>query len=100
MTIALPSQQVAVSADRTRALLRCGQIAGPVYLVAGFAQALTRDGFSLKRHPFSFLSLGENGWIQVLNFVVCGALFIAGAIGAKRVLRSGRGRTWGPLLIG
>src|SRR5947208_15159971 len=101
MTIALPSQNVAVSGtDRVRALLRCGQVAGPVYLIAGYAQALTRDGFSLKRHPFSFLSLGDLGWIQVLNFVLSGVLFIAGAIGANRALRTGRGRTWGPLLIG
>jgi Protein of unknown function (DUF998) len=66
----------------------------------GFAQALTREGFDLARHPFSFLSLGELGWLQIANFVVAGLLFLAAAAGIRRVLRGGRGGTWGPLLIG
>lgn len=85
--------------NATRTLLRGGVLAGPLYLVVGYAQAVTRDGFDLTRHPFSFLSLGALGWIQIANFVVCGLLFIAGAAGARRVLRGTRGGTWGPLLI-
>ncbi len=78
----------------------CGVLADPLYLVVGFAQALTRDGFDLTRHPFSALSLGDLGWIQIANFVVCGLLFVAAAIGIRRALREARGGTWGALLIG
>jgi Protein of unknown function (DUF998) len=46
------------------------------------------------------LSNGDLGWIQVANFLVCGALSIAAAIGMRRALRTSRGRTWGPILIG
>ena len=55
-------------------------------------QAFTRDGFDLRRHPISLLSLGEFGWIQVANFVVCGAAFIGGR--AATLLRRARGAAW------
>jgi hypothetical protein len=64
------------------------------------AQAYTRVGFDLHRHPFSLLSLGDLGWLQITNFVVSGLLFTARAVGMRRVLRGRRGGTWGPLLIG
>jgi hypothetical protein len=44
--------------------------------VVSYAQALTRDGFDLTRNAFSFLSLGDLGWIQITIFVVCGLLFV------------------------
>lgn len=83
----------------TRALLRAGILAGPLYLIVGYAQAFTRDGFDLRRHALSQLANGGMGWIQTLNFVVAGSLVIAGAIGVRRVLRGTRGGTWGPLLF-
>ena len=84
---------------RTQHLLAGGIVAGPLFLATSLTQAFTRDGFDLRRHPISLLSLGELGWIQVANFVICGALFLAGAVGLRRRLRSGRGRTWAPRLV-
>ncbi|MFE9743647.1 DUF998 domain-containing protein [Saccharothrix saharensis] len=81
----------------TGLLLGCGVLAGPLYLVTGFAQAFTREGFDLTRHPFSFLSLGEGGWLQIANFVLCGLLFLAAAIGLRR---TGRVGPVVPVLIG
>lgn len=83
----------------TRQLLACGVVAGPLYLVVGFSQALTRAGFDLRRHAFSHLSLGDFGWIQIANFVASGLLVVAAAAGLRRVLHPGRGGTWGPLLV-
>lgn len=83
--------------DTTKLLLGCGVLAGPLYLVTGFAQAFTREGFDLSRHPFSFLSLGEGGWLQIANFVLCGLLFLAAAIGLRR---TGTVGTAVPVLIG
>ena len=82
-----------------RALLRAGAIAGPLYLVVGYAQAFTREGFDLSRHALSQLANGDRGWIQTLNFAVSGLLVIAGAIGVRQVLRGTRGGTWGPILL-
>ena len=53
-----------------RKLLGCGIIAGPLFVVASLAQAFTRTGFDLGRHPISLLSLGSLGWVHVANFVV------------------------------
>jgi hypothetical protein len=39
-------------------------------------------------------------WLQIANFIVSGALFVACAVGLRRALRSGRGGKWGPRLIG
>jgi hypothetical membrane protein len=95
-----PSGSSAATTKRTRALLACGVVAGPLFLAVALLQALTRDGFDLGRHPLSLLSLGESGWIQIANFVVAGLLSVAFAVGLRRVLHPGRGGTWGPLLVG
>ncbi|MFZ0214896.1 MAG: DUF998 domain-containing protein [Candidatus Dormiibacterota bacterium] len=84
----------------TRALLIAGAAAGPFYVVVAVAQGLTRPGFDLTRHDVSLLSNGSLGWIQIANFLVTGLLVIAGAIGLRRALMSGRARTWGPVLVG
>jgi hypothetical membrane protein len=84
----------------TRSLLGYGVIAGPVYVAAAVAQALTRDGFDISRHAWSLLSNGELGWIQVTNFIVTGLMTVAAAVGLHRALVSGPGRTWAPLLVG
>jgi hypothetical protein len=83
---------------RTR--LACGIIAAPLFIAASLTQAFTRRGFDLARHPISLLSLGSPGWIQIANFVVCGILYVIGGVGLRTALRSGRGSTWGPSLVG
>jgi hypothetical protein len=83
----------------TRLLLAGTVIAGPLYMGVSLAQALTREGFDMTRHPASILSNGDLGWIQVTNFLLTGLLVIAGAVGMWRAQRVG-GSTWGPLLIG
>ncbi|NUT37259.1 MAG: DUF998 domain-containing protein [Hamadaea sp.] len=85
----------------TRRLLLCGVIAGPLFTAVLIGQDLTRAHFDPMRHPGSSLAIGDWGWIQILNFLVCGALTVAYAVGVRGSLRE-RGRTsfWGPLLIG
>lgn len=82
------------------ALTRAGTVAGPLFVVGSVVQAFARPGFDLRRHAISLLILGGPGWIQVINFVVTGLLVLAGAVGIRRLLRSGPGATWGPLLYG
>ena len=90
----------AAPSTETARLLACGVVAGPLFLAVLMIQAFTREGFDLSRHPLSLLSLGDLGWIQIANFVVTGALFVACAIGMRRVLRPGRSGTWAPRLVG
>lgn len=83
----------------TRALLACGAVAGPVYVTVTMIQALTRDGFDLRHHRFSWLTAGDLGWIQQSNMALVGLLTVLLAIGASHVLRTGRGAVWGPRLL-
>jgi Protein of unknown function (DUF998) len=76
--------------DGTRTLLACGVVAGPLFVAVGLLQMLTREGFDPTRHPLSLLSLGDLGWVQITNFVLNGLLFVAAAVGMRRVLRPGR----------
>jgi hypothetical protein len=84
----------------TRALLACGVAAGPLFVVVALIQLLTRDGFDIRRHPLSLLSVGDLGWVQITNFVVSGLLIIGFAVGIRRALHPGRAGTWGPVLVG
>ncbi|WP_239124050.1 DUF998 domain-containing protein [Rhizocola hellebori] len=94
--LAMPVARAGVS----RPLLMAGAIAGPLFVAVVLVQAYTRQGFDPAQHPLSSLALGELGWLQIANFVVCGALALAGAFGLRRALAPGRASTWGPRLLG
>ncbi|KAK1181153.1 DUF998 domain-containing protein [Streptomyces sp. NBS 14/10] len=83
-----------------RSLLVCGIAAGPLFLAAGLAQGVTRDGFDFTRNALSQLSLGGLGWIQVTVFLFTGLLVIGGAIGIRQVLHGSPAGTWAPWLLG
>src|SRR5262245_29700821 len=82
----------------TRTLLVCGIVGGPMYVMVTMAQALTRDGFDLSQHRFSWLTTGDLGWIHQVNMVMVGVLTVLFAFGVRPVLRTGRGAVWGPRL--
>ena len=84
----------------TRTLLLCGAIAGPLFLLTVLIQDYTRPGFNPRLHLLSQLSLGDWGWVQIVNFVLAGVLNLLYAWGLRRRLHPGRAGTWGPLLIG
>ena len=84
----------------TRALLACGAVAGPMYVTVTMAEALTRDGFDLRQHRFSWLTTGDLGWIHQANMVLVGVLTVLLAVGVREMLRTGRGAVWGPRLLG
>jgi hypothetical membrane protein len=81
-------------------LLRAGMVAGPLYIGLALTQILIREGFDVRRHALSLLSNGELGWIQIGNFLVCGLLVVAGAMGVHRQLAGQKAGTWGPMLLG
>lgn len=83
----------------TSRLLTAGIVAGPFFIALSLLQAFTREGFDWIRHPASLLSLGDLGFIQIANFVITGALFIACAVGLKRSLTAGAGHKWLPRLF-
>jgi hypothetical membrane protein len=84
-----PAQRV------TRSLLGYGVVAGPVYVVTSLAQALAHDGFDLTRHSWSQLAAGPQGWIQMANLVLTGAMVVAFSVGLRRSSSS----RWAPRLV-
>ncbi|MFJ6793944.1 DUF998 domain-containing protein [Streptomyces sp. NPDC091268] len=83
-----------------RPWLAGGIAAAPVFLAAGVAQGVARDGFDFSRNALSQLALGEVGWVQTVNFLLTGTMLVMGAVGLRRVLGGGPGGTWGPVLVG
>lgn len=84
----------------TKTLLMAGILAGPIYVGTGIIEGMTRRGFSFLHHDLSILANGDLGWIHSTMLVGTGLLTILGAIGMRKVLRSKKGGTWGPLLLG
>ncbi len=90
----------AAATTRTKMMVGCGIVFGPLFYVVAIVQMVIRPGFDLRHHAISLLSLGDLGWIQVTNFLVTGVLALLCAIGLRRLLRGSPGGTWGPVLIG
>jgi len=86
---------VRTHAISTRSLLTAAVISAPLWATVSLVQAATREGFDITRHPLSALSDGSLGWLQITNFLVCGVLTVAGAVGLRRVLPS----KWAPRLV-
>jgi hypothetical protein len=74
----------------SRLLLVGAVVATPLFVVLWAVQAFTRDGFRPGFHPMSLLSLGDHGWVQILNFVVVGLLVAGGGIALERLTRWAR----------
>jgi hypothetical protein len=83
-----------------RVLLACGAVAGPLYVTVTIAQALTRDGFDLRQHRFTYLTTGDLGWVHQSNMLVVGVLTVLLAVGVRQTLRTAKGAVWGPRLLG
>ena len=84
---------------KTKWLLLCGAIAGPLFTIAWIIEGAIRADYKPLRHPVSSLALGDFGWMQVANFIVAGLLMVAFALGLRLTLRPQRDSTWRPFLI-
>jgi uncharacterized protein DUF998 len=84
----------------TRLLLACGAIGPLLNIVVILILGATRPGYNAWQIPDSNLELGDGGWIQIANYIVTGVLLLGFAIGLRLLLRTGRGSTWGPILLG
>jgi Protein of unknown function (DUF998) len=88
-----------LSTPGIRSRLLGGLLAGPIFVGVTAIEVLSRDGFDLRRNGISQLSLGDRGWIQIVNFLVAGALSVAFGTGVRRLLGATRGGTWAPRFI-
>jgi hypothetical protein len=84
----------------TRFLIAGGAIGPLLFIVVLLIEGATRPGYSAWHNYGSSLSLSEQGWMQIANFIVCGLLTLGFAIGLRQVFRTSRGSVWGPILLG
>jgi hypothetical protein len=85
---------------RTGALLNLSVAAGPVFAVVASVQAVSRDGFDLRRHPLSQLATGDLGIIQIINFVLAGIGMLCLAVAQRRIVTDGVSRRWLARMVG
>jgi hypothetical protein len=86
--------------EKRRVLLRCGVLAGPLFVATFTAHGAALSGYDTRRHPVSSLALAPQGWVQTANFVVAGCLYGPLAVGLR--LSDGRGprKRLGAVLVG
>lgn len=84
----------------TEALLWCGLVGAPLFILVAIVEGATRPGYDVARLPISLLSLSDRGWVQVANFLVTGVLFVLFAAGVSRTVdRADRAAVLGSLLL-
>lgn len=100
MTPPAPHSPAAPPRPLHRRLLWAGALSGPIFLLTAFVTGSTTPGYDQARHPISSLAIGEYGWIQIANFILCGVLTLGFAWGLRQNLHASARRTLaGPLLI-
>lgn len=67
-----------------------------IYIVEG----TTRPGYDVWRQTISSLSIGPGGWIQQLNFALCGVSVLWSAFVWRKILAGGVCATWYPIIRG
>ncbi len=92
-TTSVPTRDPAETPNHSRnRRLLAGAATGPLFVAASFAQVPFRDGFHLRRHPYSFLLNGPGGALQTVNFLLLGAGFLVTATAIRAVVAGRRGR--------
>src|SRR5262245_12632608 len=75
----------------TRFLIACGAIGPLLFILVFLIEGVTRPNYNAWHNFVSDLSIGQQGWEQIGNFLVCGALMLCFAVGLRRILRPGKG---------
>ncbi|MFI6865375.1 DUF998 domain-containing protein [Nocardia sp. NPDC050406] len=97
---ARPSRSTGERSAVSRLLLAGGVIAPLLNIVVVLTLGAIRPDYNPWVVPDSNLELGPGGWMQITNYIVTGVLLLAFALGVRQRLRTGRGSTWGPILLG
>src|SRR2546428_8378648 len=82
-----------------QALLVCGAVSGPLFIVAVIVQGLIVPGFDLRTDLISLLALSQYGWVQIANFTLCGVLNVLCAVGIWKRLHGGLSGTFAPIFV-
>jgi len=85
--------------DRRQLAAWAGMI-GPALFVTVFTlEGWLRSGYNARSTFISELSIGPRGWIQIINFIILGALFLVFTWGVADEFRDGKASKAGPVLL-
>lgn len=93
-------QTTMASVPRALRLLLAAGVVGPaLFVIALLVEGATRPGYTWWHQFGSELELSSQGWEMVANFLMCGLLCIAFAVGLRWALRPGKGAIVGPAAL-
>jgi hypothetical protein len=76
-----------------------GMIGSALFISVFTLEGFLRSGYDWRSTFISELSIGPRGWIQILNFIVLGILFLIFTRGVMSEFREGKASKWGPILL-
>ncbi len=81
-------------------LLTCGVAGTALFPIIYVLEGATRPGYDAWRQTISALTLGPGGWIQQLDFALCGVSVLWMAFVWRKILAGGVCATWYPIIRG
>jgi len=76
-----------------------GMIGSALFVAVFTIEGWLRPGYDPRSTFISELSIGPRGWIQIVNFLLLGILFLAFAWGVAAAFREGKASKAGPILL-
>src|SRR5436190_13864740 len=76
-----------------------GMVGSALFVTVFTLEGWLRPGYDWRSTFISELSIGPRGWIQVLNFIVLGTLFLVFTWGVVDEFREARASKKGPILL-
>jgi Protein of unknown function (DUF998) len=70
---------------QVKTLLICGAIMCPLFIIAVLIEGAVRPDYNSFLYPLSSLSIGDNGWTQISNFIITGVLVVLFSRGVRQV---------------
>jgi len=84
----------------TRLPILCGAVDPLLFTLADLIEVATRPGYSPWHNFVSSLSLGDQGWMQIASFLVCGGLTLCFSVGLRQVFSTGKSSIGGLVMLG
>ena len=76
-----------------------GMIGSALFVTVFTLEGWLRPGYDPRSTFISELSIGPRGWVQILNFIILGMLFLVFAWGVADEFREGKASKAGPILL-
>src|SRR5260370_17386513 len=98
-TLQTENNHATAQSSVTRFLITGGAIGPLLFIIVLLIEGATRPGYSAWHNYGSSLSLGDQGWMQIANFLVCALLTLGFAIGLRQAFQSRSSSVFEPTFL-